>query len=64
MPKRRASGEVRLQHIYPDCWPEFAAAMEDVLALCDWHNLSLDAPLCSTPFGIIEIFTGASHGRF
>lgn len=30
--------------IYPDCRPEFVAAMEQAFSLCDWHPLELFAP--------------------
>ncbi len=30
--------------IYPDCRPEFAAAMAGALALADWHKLKLHCP--------------------
>jgi 7-cyano-7-deazaguanine synthase len=30
--------------IYPDCRPEFFAAMEQAVALCDWHQVRLVAP--------------------
>jgi 7-cyano-7-deazaguanine synthase len=30
--------------IYPDCRPEFTAAMGAALRLCDWHKLSLHTP--------------------
>jgi len=30
--------------IYPDCRPEFVAAMSQAFGLCDWHQLSLFAP--------------------
>lgn len=30
--------------IYPDCRPEFAAAIDMVLSLADWHSVTLHAP--------------------
>lgn len=30
--------------IYPDCRPEFAAAMDKALGLCDWHPVRLERP--------------------
>jgi 7-cyano-7-deazaguanine synthase len=30
--------------IYPDCRPEFVAAMGRAFGLCDWHTLTLHAP--------------------
>lgn len=30
--------------IYPDCRPEFVAAMNKVLSLCDWHQIELVVP--------------------
>lgn len=30
--------------IYPDCRPEFASAMQDAVALCDWRPVSLLRP--------------------
>jgi len=30
--------------IYPDCRPEFVAAMLQAFRLCDWHSLALFAP--------------------
>ena len=33
--------------IYPDCRPEFANAMDTVLGLADWENLSLYRPFVS-----------------
>jgi len=30
--------------IYPDCRPEFVAAMQKVLGLCDWQELELRVP--------------------
>ena len=30
--------------IYPDCRPEFAAAMDKALSLCDWHSVRLERP--------------------
>jgi 7-cyano-7-deazaguanine synthase len=30
--------------IYPDCRPEFVAAMGKAFGLCDWHTLTLHAP--------------------
>lgn len=32
--------------IYPDCRPEFVAAMAQAVKLCDWHSVELE-----TPFG-------------
>lgn len=31
--------------IYPDCRPEFVAAVRGALSLCDWHPVELYAPL-------------------
>ncbi len=30
--------------IYPDCRPEFIQKLRETLALCDWQNVSLQAP--------------------
>lgn len=30
--------------IYPDCRKEFTEAMEKAIALCDWHQVSLERP--------------------
>ncbi|MFW6255845.1 MAG: 7-cyano-7-deazaguanine synthase, partial [Candidatus Sumerlaeota bacterium] len=30
--------------IYPDCRPEFIAAMREAAALCDWEKIELYAP--------------------
>jgi len=33
--------------IYPDCRPEFVAAMKKVARLCDWRSIEVEAPLLS-----------------
>jgi 7-cyano-7-deazaguanine synthase len=30
--------------VYPDCRPEFAAAMDHALSLCDWHPVRVERP--------------------
>jgi 7-cyano-7-deazaguanine synthase len=30
--------------IYPDCRTEFVQAMQEVIRLCDWHQIQIDAP--------------------
>lgn len=39
--------------IYPDCRPEFVAAMATALGLCDWHTLGLHAPYINMTKGDI-----------
>lgn len=47
--------------IYPDCRPEFVAAMNQVAALCDWHRVELRAPFLG--YSKADIVTlGASLG--
>lgn len=39
--------------IYPDCRPEFTAAMEQAMALCDWHQVKLLHPFIKMTKGEI-----------
>lgn len=45
--------------IYPDCRPEFASAMQDAVALCDWRPISLLRPFISRTKAEI---VGLGHG--
>lgn len=39
--------------IYPDCRKEFVDKMADVISICDWHSVSLEAPYWSFTKGDI-----------
>jgi 7-cyano-7-deazaguanine synthase len=41
--------------IYPDCRPEFIKAMQDVIKICDWHKIELEAPFQDIDKGDIAI---------
>jgi 7-cyano-7-deazaguanine synthase len=45
--------------IYPDCRPEFIAAMNHAMKLCDWHSVELITPFVH--FSKSEIVTLASQ---
>lgn len=41
--------------IYPDCRKEFVDKMRDVIKICDWHSVELDAPYLNMDKGDIAI---------
>jgi 7-cyano-7-deazaguanine synthase len=42
--------------IYPDCRPAFVDAMNDVAALCDWHQIKISAPFLAWSKGDIAAY--------
>jgi 7-cyano-7-deazaguanine synthase len=47
--------------VYPDCRPEFAAAMDAALALCDWHPVRVLRPFVALSKADV-VAVGASLG--
>lgn len=44
--------------VYPDCRPEFAAAMDHALSLCDWHPIRVERPFVAyTKSAIVQVGT-------